>query len=150
MIVQLIVVRGKPEGLVIPLARPTFRIGRGEHCQLRPNSDLVSRDHAEFSITRDKVVLLDLGSRNGTLVNDRALTGPCILKDRDLIEVGSLTFAISIQGATLPESRRAPAPVRAEKAPQADPSQDDIDAWLVADNASPTPDRPSAVYDGET
>ena len=52
MKVQLVVVRGKPEGKVIPLVGPNFKIGRGETCHLRPNSEQVSREHAEFTIER--------------------------------------------------------------------------------------------------
>src|SRR5947209_5416624 len=99
MKVQLIVVQGKPEGKAIPLSSPTFRIGRGEDCHLRPNSELVSREHAEFTVTADQVTVRDLGSRNGTLVNNIKLTEPMVLKDRDLVQVGPLTFAVSIQGA---------------------------------------------------
>ncbi len=29
-------------------------------------------------------------------------------------------------------------------------SHDDIESWLIADNASPTPERPSGVYGGDT
>ena len=100
MKVQLIVVRGKPEGKVIPLAGPKFKIGRGETCHLRPNSEQVSREHAEFTIESSTVIVRDLGSRNGTLVNGKALTTEaCKLKDRDLVQVGPLTFAVSIQDA---------------------------------------------------
>ncbi len=99
MKVQLIVVQGKPAGKVIPLASPIFRIGRGETCHLRPNSEQVSREHAEFRITADRVIVVDLGSRNGTFVNGKRLTEPYTLKDRDLVQVGPLTFAVSIQGA---------------------------------------------------
>src|SRR6516165_72419 len=74
MKVQLIVVQGKPEGKVIPLVGPIFKIGRGETCHLRPNSEQVSREHAEFTLTADAVTVRDLGSRNGTLVNGKALT----------------------------------------------------------------------------
>ena len=112
MKVQLIVVKGKPEGMIIPLRGPTFRIGRGENCQLRPNSEQVSREHAEFSITAGRVVIRDLGSRNGTFVNNRVLTGPIALKDRDLIEVGVLTFAISIEQAPVPRPTAAADPPR--------------------------------------
>ena len=69
MKVQLIVVQGKPEGKMIPLAGPKFKIGRGESCNLRPNSEEVSREHAEFAISAEAVQVCDLGSRNGTLVN---------------------------------------------------------------------------------
>jgi len=149
MKVQLIVVQGKPEGKTIPLLGPTFKIGRGENCHLRPNSEQVSREHSEFSITADKVVVRDLGSRNGTLVNGKTLTEPCTLKDRDLIQVGPLTFAISIEGVP------AAATKKPDKAPAKPPSPDDIshadiESWLVADNQSPTPDRPSGVYGGDT
>src|SRR5437667_12871352 len=74
MKVQLIVVQGKPEGKVIPLVGPMFKIGRGETCHLRPNSEQVSREHAAFSIAGDDVSVRDLGSRNGTLVNGKAIT----------------------------------------------------------------------------
>ena len=60
MKVQLIVVRGKPEGKVIPLAGPTFKIGRGETCHLRPNSEQVSRELAEFTLQGGAVIVRDL------------------------------------------------------------------------------------------
>ena len=149
MKVQLIVVQGKPEGKVIPLVGPIFKIGRGETCHLRPNSEQVSREHAEFALNNDVVSVRDLGSRNGTLVNGKALSEACVLKDRDLVQVGPLTFAVSIQGAPAPaKATAAPSPV-AKGSPE-DVSHDDIDAWLVADNKNPAPERPSGVYGGDT
>lgn len=147
MKVQLIVVQGKPEGKVIPLAGPMFKIGRGETCHLRPNSEQVSREHAEFSLTADSVSVKDLGSRNGTLVNGKAITETIKLKDRDLVQVGPLTFAVSIQGAPVAE---AVAPAPAAKGSPDDVSHDDIEAWLVGDNQNPAPERPSGVYGGDT
>jgi len=150
MKVQLVVVQGKPEGKVIPLAGPLFKIGRGENCQLRPNSEQVSREHAEFAITAEKVIVRDLGSRNGTIVNGQTLTGPCTLKDSDLVQVGPLTFAVSIQGAPVVITK-PPAQPKAAKPPSPDDiSHADIESWLVSDNNSPTPDRPSGVYGGDT
>ncbi|MDR3634181.1 MAG: FHA domain-containing protein [Isosphaeraceae bacterium] len=149
MKVQLIVVQGKPEGKTIPLAGPVFRIGRGETCHLRPNSEQVSREHAEFNISGSAVVLRDLGSRNGTLVNGKAITEPCNLKDRDLVQVGPLTFAVSIQGASAPAAQAAAAPPKTAATPE-DVSHDDIESWLVSDAKNPTPERPSGVYGGDT
>jgi pSer/pThr/pTyr-binding forkhead associated (FHA) protein len=150
MKVQLIVVQGKPEGKIIPLQIPTFRIGRDDTCHLRPNSEQVSREHAEFTITPEKVVVRDLGSRNGTFVNNQVLTAPYTLKDRDLIQVGALTFAISIEGAPVSSSRNVPEDRQAKKALPDDVNNADIESWLIADIRSPTPDRPSGVYTGET
>lgn len=97
MRVHLVVIQGRPEGKVIPLVVPVFKIGRGETCHLRPNSERVSREHAEFTVHHDGVTVRDLGSRNGTLVNGRAITTPYSLNDRDLVQVGPLTFAVSIE-----------------------------------------------------
>ena len=173
MKVQLIVVQGKPEGKVIPLTGPTFKIGRGETCHLRPNSEQVSREHAEFTINGDVVTVADLGSRNGTLVNGKALTtGTCQLKDRDLVQVGPLTFAVSIEksaagAAAAPakptpaaktpppaapapaQAKPAPAPAVQAKAAPEDVSNDEIDSWLFGEGAGTAPDQP-AVYGGDT
>jgi pSer/pThr/pTyr-binding forkhead associated (FHA) protein len=149
MKVQLIVVQGKPEGKMIPLQGPKFKIGRGENCNLRPNSEQVSREHAEFAIGPDKVVVKDLGSRNGTLVNGKALTEPYALKDRDLIQIGPLTFAISIQGVPVAAPKEAK-PVKSKPASPDDVSHSDIESWLVSDAASAPPDRPSGIYGGDT
>jgi pSer/pThr/pTyr-binding forkhead associated (FHA) protein len=163
MKVQLIVVRGKPEGKVIPLSGTNFKIGRGETCHLRPNSEQVSREHAEFTIESSTVIVRDLGSRNGTLVNGKALTTEaCKLKDRDLVQVGPLTFAVSIiQDASASPPRQvappaeaaalASAQVTAKAKPSPDDiSTDDIDSWLLGDNASQSADQPTAVYGGDT
>lgn len=147
MKVQLVVVQGKPEGKVIPLALPVFRIGRGETCHLRPNSDQVSREHVEIAVTTDTVTVRDLGSRNGTIVNGKVIAGVYTLKDGDLIQVGPLTFALSIQGAPV----AAPAPSAAPKVVSLDDvSHSEIESWLIADNANVPPESPSGVYGGET
>jgi predicted component of type VI protein secretion system len=152
MKVQLVVVRGKPEGKVIPLVGPKFKIGRGETCHLRPNSEQVSREHAEFTITGDSVMVSDLGSRNGTLVNGKALTAEYRLKDRDLVQVGPLTFAVSISDVPEPAAAPAapPAAPAAKKASPEDISGDEIDSWLLGEGAGAIADQPTAVYGGDT
>ncbi len=151
MKVQLIVVQGKPEGKVIPLVGSIFKIGRGETCHLRPNSELVSREHAQFNISDDVVSVEDLGSRNGTLVNGKAITEACPLKDQDLVQVGPLTFAMSIKGAPAAKAAAAaPAKPAAAKASPEDVSHDEIESWLIADSKNPAPERPSGVYNGDT
>jgi pSer/pThr/pTyr-binding forkhead associated (FHA) protein len=154
MKVQLVVVRGKPEGKVIPLVGPKFKIGRGETCHLRPISEQISREHAEFTIDAGAVVVRDLGSRNGTLVNGKALTDACQLKDRDLVQVGPLTFAVSIVdppvAAVAASPRPAATPAAETKASPEDISTDDIDSWLIGPNAGAAADQPTAVYGGDT
>jgi pSer/pThr/pTyr-binding forkhead associated (FHA) protein len=151
MKVQLVVVRGKPEGKVIPLVGSNFKIGRGETCHLRPNSEQVSREHAEFTISGDSVVVRDLGSRNGTLVNGKALTTEvCKLKDRDLVQVGPLTFAVAIFDAPTASAKATAAAAPAKPVSPDDISTDDIDSWLIGPNAAAAADQPTAVYGGDT
>jgi pSer/pThr/pTyr-binding forkhead associated (FHA) protein len=151
MKVQLVVVRGKPEGKVIPLVGQSFKIGRGETCHLRPNSEQVSREHAEFTISGDTVSVRDLGSRNGTLVNGKALTtDACRLKDRDLVQVGPLTFAVAILGVAPVTAQTAPSNAVPKPASPDDVSGDDIDSWLIGPNAAASADQPTAVYGGDT
>jgi pSer/pThr/pTyr-binding forkhead associated (FHA) protein len=151
MKVQLVVVRGKPEGKVIPLVGPNFKIGRGETCHLRPNSEQVSREHAEFTISGESIVVRDLGSRNGTLVNGKALTTEvCKLKDRDLVQVGPLTFAVAILDAVASPAKAMAAAAPARPISPDDISTDDIDSWLIGPNAAAVADNPTAVYGGDT
>ncbi|QDV35193.1 FHA domain-containing protein [Tautonia plasticadhaerens] len=156
MKVSLIVVQGKPEGKVIPLATTRFRVGRGEGCHLRPNNEQVSRNHSEVEVLEDSVVVRDLGSRNGTFVNNQRLEPNTdhVLKNKDLIQIGPLTFAVSIQGA--PAAAASAPPDKVERALAKgggidELSNDEIDSWLVTDQGQAAPpERPSGVYTGDT
>ena len=90
------VVGGKHDGELIPLTREKFIIGREEDCHLRPNSDLVSRHHCAFSIDDFSVRLRDLGSTNGTLVNNERLRGETQLSSGDRVTVGNLCLELLI------------------------------------------------------
>ena len=64
------VVGGRHHGKMIPLATKKFLIGREQDCHLRPNSELMSRHHCVFAVDDFSVRVRDLGSTNGTFVND--------------------------------------------------------------------------------
>lgn len=69
------------------LREPVTVIGRAQDSDLRLGDTGVSRRHAEIRFTATEVVLSDLGSTNGTLVNGRTV-GTVALHDGDRIEVG--------------------------------------------------------------
>lgn len=119
MQVALKVVEGKQAGTIIPLTRKKFLIGREEDCQLRPNSDLVSRHHCVISIDDFSVRIRDLGSTNGTYVNEKRLTTPVELKPGDQIRIGKLVFETQIQ----PEK---PTPATAVPAVEVSPTAETV------------------------
>ena len=70
-------------------------IGRGEDCRLRIRSSTVSRHHARVLVRGDRVVLEDLGSKNGTYVFGRRVLAPTALQGGEEIQVGSITLRFS-------------------------------------------------------
>ena len=55
-------------------------------------SSTVSRRHARIVIDSKGAVVEDLGSKNGTFVNDRRVTAPTPVVEGDQVRVGSLLF----------------------------------------------------------
>jgi pSer/pThr/pTyr-binding forkhead associated (FHA) protein len=53
----------------IALDRATFVVGRHRWCDVRIGSPRVSRRHCCLILGRDDVLVRDLGSTNGTLIN---------------------------------------------------------------------------------
>jgi len=94
--VELKVVGGKHAGQSIRLDRKKFLIGREQDCQLRPNSELVSRHHCVFTVDDFAVRLRDLGSTNGTTVNGEQIRKETVLQQGDHVVVGSLEFEVAI------------------------------------------------------
>lgn len=93
---ELKILVGKHQGKAIPLTSRKFLVGREQDCQLRPNSDLVSRHHCAFSIDDYAVRLRDLGSTNGTFVNGEAIKGEVRLENGDKISIGKLDLQLTI------------------------------------------------------
>jgi FhaA, N-terminal domain/FHA domain len=64
---------GMETGTTYELQTPVTLLGRGTDCDLRMVDPGVSRHHAELRIEESQVVLVDLGSTNGTLVNGQPM-----------------------------------------------------------------------------
>lgn len=65
-------------------------VGRDPSCDIAETSDpLLSRRHAAFEVDQADVVVRDLGSRNGILVNG-AKAKTARLSDGDVVQVGHL------------------------------------------------------------
>lgn len=73
-------------------------IGRSPNVQIVINEQSVSRNHAKCSIQESKVYIQDLGSSNGTYINDRKLTEEYCLHDGDILRLGNIVFKFFAQG----------------------------------------------------
>jgi FHA domain len=70
----------------------TYSVGRSRECEMHLRETTVSRRHAQLTVSPDgAVVLEDLGSSNGTTVNDRAVTAPVRLGQGDLVRFGRVS-----------------------------------------------------------
>jgi hypothetical protein len=76
---------------LFPLRQKHVTVGRAAHCDLQVLTHFVSREHARFSVGGDKVLIEDLGSRNGLFVNSVRVERQ-ELQHGDLITIGETQF----------------------------------------------------------
>ena len=76
-----------------------YLIGRQETCQLRMPLASVSREHAAiFFDEEDELVIEDLGSSNGTFVNQERIEGREELTPGDVVKIGGIPMQVVIDG----------------------------------------------------
>ncbi len=73
-------------------------VGRSEECTICLDDERLSRVHAKFVLERGEVTVFDLGSRNGTYVNDVRLKGQVVLHSGDRIRMGQTVMRYSVAG----------------------------------------------------
>ncbi len=122
MDVQLKVLQGKPHGHCMRFGPGEFVFGRGPECHIRPNSELISRQHCLLKVQMDgQISIRDLGSVNGTLVNGARVLGERLLQDGDRLELGPVVLQVVMQAATV-EARETDTVVSVQDATVAGPS----------------------------
>lgn len=89
-------VSGVTFGKVFPL-QGTVVIGRQNECEIPIPSEEVSRRHAELRVTPDGVMVEDLGSSNGTYVNDKRITRQ-VMKAGDELRLDTIRFLLLAPG----------------------------------------------------
>lgn len=75
-----------------PLGDKEILVGRGEDCDIRIQDNSVSRKHVKIEPTHEGYLVGDLGSTNGTFVNDKQIDEPCTLHDGDYLRVGNCLY----------------------------------------------------------
>lgn len=85
---------GPTVGTAIAL-QPRTTIGRAPDNVIVIGDPVVSAHHAAIALRSDGWWVEDLGSTNGTLVNDRPLAGPAAVASGDEIQVGPARFRVA-------------------------------------------------------
>jgi adenylate cyclase len=85
-----LVIRDCSEGRLFPLtSSKLWKMGRSEQCSIVIDDTTISRTHAMIQCTdSDEYYLVDMGSRNGTFVNERRVSTPVLLRNGDRISLG--------------------------------------------------------------
>lgn len=135
---KLVVLAGAKKGAAVPIKKDRFVIGRGKDCTLRAGSEAISRNHCELLVTELGVTVRDMGSRNGTYVNDEKIEGVHQLSHGDTLRIGPLEFRYEAEGE-LKQSKQpkvqsvgeavARTAAKASKDPHS--IEDDISDWLL-------------------
>ena len=143
--VHLVVEVGRAKGSTVEIGVPRFLIGRDQQCQLRPNSNAISRLHTAIEQREGRVFVRDLGSHNGTIFNDRVLRdeeAEAFHGDRLQIEALQFTFAIETRSDS-PQSPTILEELREQFGePSTDSSADTTIMSLLPDFAAPPPPPP--------
>lgn len=89
----LVIIHGAELGKKIELSpEKVVVIGRGRQCDISIDQDSVSRRHAQVYSEDNNIMVRDLGSTNGTYLNDKFVDTPQPLRDGDLLSIGRTIF----------------------------------------------------------
>ena len=133
MRLKLVVIGGSHSGKEIQVSGPKFFVGRDRDCQMRPNSDVISRHHCALIVEEGYVAVRDFNSKNGTFVDGKRVIGEQELRSGCELSVGPLRFLVQLDVAVGGEKHP---PVHSvgeavERTAQlAQSGEDSIDDWL--------------------
>lgn len=163
MKVQLVLLDGSHRGHRVTLTVGEVVVGRARGSKVRLASERISRKHCRLWLERKKLWIQDLGSQNGTYVNDEVAIGKVQLKPEDEIKLAHIRFRVEFDPADSspvpePKTKRPPTrkgtlgdvePEELELIPLDEPQPDDFD--LPFEDEEPTrpsrPSRASETYD---
>ncbi|MFW5878554.1 MAG: FHA domain-containing protein, partial [Myxococcota bacterium] len=122
---RLVVTEGKEKGRTIELTEGTKVLGRSKDCDVTLLDIQISRRHVEITADHNGVRIVDLGSGNGTFVNDERLETVNLVHG-DEIAVGDHLLRFEEEGpvaSALPALvKKGPAPVASRRAPGGPPA----------------------------
>ncbi|MEO8959609.1 MAG: FHA domain-containing protein [Rudaea sp.] len=105
----------------------TLIVGRSSECDISIPSDEISRHHAKLQVTPNGVVIEDMGSANGSFVNNQRIHVPTVLKAGDELRLDTIRFLLMSPGMDVtPAATARPEPAAAPVAKKSSSV-----AWIV-------------------
>jgi len=92
MAAALVVIYGMDLGRKHDLNRLETVVGRSSKADIQVDQESVSRNHAALTNKAGQISIRDMGSTNGTYVNDELVTGDFQLRNGDLVKIGRTIF----------------------------------------------------------
>ncbi len=153
VLARLELVEGRLDSAIVEISRVPFSVGRASKCDLTLEDPRVSNAHAHIVRKGDYLVVRDLGSRNGTFVDDRRVKKGAILAEGSQVLFGNHLFTAhlddpKIAAATAVKSAKriarsggsssgaAPVAVSGEPAVEAGKLSVDVESLLRSDRLS--------------
>ena len=140
---ELHVLRGRSTSQTLKLIDGVTTIGRQDDCHLRFKSSSVSRKHCELFEKKGMLLIKDLGSSNGTIVNGKKITGQQVLEPGDELTIGGIKLKVAKIGHV--PAPKPPAPVRAPAPAPRDDDDFDIDFDSLPDAVTIPEEEEEAV-----
>jgi DNA-binding winged helix-turn-helix (wHTH) protein len=99
------------EGKISRLRFGENTLGRGDDVTIPVPAAAASRRHAVITVDREEVAIRDLGSKNGTYVNEVRLQELTVLCERDVVRIGPIPMQLLRDGSssTITHIHQAPA-----------------------------------------
>lgn len=144
MDVKLVVTTGKNAGMVVPIKRSKFYIGRSPECHLRSGNAAVARHHCAILLGENVAAVRDFGSSTGTMLNGEKVDGQRKLRNGDQLEVGPLKFEVHLSHGAVAKPAGA-----AAKPKEPTPQQAQQSAPARQSTAAKAPAQPSAAGDDD-
>ncbi|MEA2476577.1 MAG: hypothetical protein QOC87_776 [Actinomycetota bacterium] len=150
------IIEGPQAGRLVPLERD-LSIGRSDDSDVTLDDDLVSRKHAVISVTDDGAWIKDVGSLNGTFINNNQIHSPTKLMPGDHLVIGVNVLEVRTAGAVAhrPSAvRTIPPPLAALERPpdympddlRGDPAIAKVESLLDAKTKDKARGAPLAIF----
>jgi pSer/pThr/pTyr-binding forkhead associated (FHA) protein len=108
----------------------TLMVGRNNDCGICIPTDEISRHHAKLQVVPDGVMVEDMGSANGTFVNNQRVHAGTLLKPGDELRMDTVRFLLMSPGMDAPAVAAAAA--RSEPAASGSAKSSGSALWIVA------------------